>query len=612
MDRKSIIVIVACMGLMFLWSGVLVPKLYPPVPAKTPPPDATNAGTTAQSPTSSPSTATPVTSPSAFIRPAFATNLEAPSVVLTNENARYTFTALGGGLSEIALVKYPEVVSHHRKGAPPTSSFAALNVNAQMPVLALVGSEGWQEDGVFDLTRTGNTLRAEKTLADGLRIVKEFQLGTNYLVHASVRFENTANHPLTVPAQEWVIGTATPMGTDDDGAATGIMWNDGAKQQDTLTAYFENKRFGCMPGTPKTEYRGGASNVVWAAPHNQFFAFVAMPDTPALEIVARAIDLPRPLTGRFSFTNSPARKGFETTLVYPGLTIEPGKTVERKFNLYAGPKEYSTLASIAGRLANTVDLVMDFGFFGFISKALLLGMNWLHSALSIPYGWAIIVITILLKIIFWPLTAISTRSAKRMADMAPQLKALQEKYKDDPQKLPAKQWEFYRENKINPMSGCLPMLVQLPVFFGLFSMLRTAIELRGAHFLWTADLSKADTLFMIPGLSFIPFISTPEGLPFNLLPILYIASAIWQTHITPMSPGMDPAQQKMMRWMPLMFLVILYNFSGGLALYMTVNNLLTILQTKITKTTAARASGSPTLPPTSTASVLTPANKKKK
>lgn len=596
------------MGLMFLWSGVLMPKLYPPIPVKTPPPGATNAVAAAQSPATT--TAAPAPGLNTFIRPTFATNTDAPTVVLTNENARYTFTALGGGLSEIALVKYPEVVSHQRKGSPPTSSFATLNAHAQLPVLEVVGSEGWQGDRVFELTQTGNTLRAEKTLADGLRIVKEFQLGTNYLVHASVRLENTSSHPLTLPAQEWVIGTATPMGADDDGAATGIMWNDGAKNQDTLTAYFENKRFGCMPGTPKSEYRGGASNIVWAAPHNQFFALVAMPDAPALEIVARAIDLPRPPTGRFSFTNSPTRKGFETTLVYPGLTIEPRKSVERKFNLYAGPKEYRTLASIAGRLQNTVDQVMDFGFFGFISKALLLGMNWLHSALSIPYGWAIIVITVLLKILFWPLTAISTRSAKRMADMAPQLKALQEKYKDDPQKLPSKQWEFYRENKINPMSGCLPMLVQLPVFFGLFSMLRTAIELRGAHFLWTADLSKADTLFMIPGLSFIPFISTPEGLPLNLLPILYIATAIWQTHITPMSPGMDPAQQKMMRWMPLMFLVILYNFSGGLALYMTVNNLLTILQTKITKTAAARATA--TTPVTVTASVLTPTSKKKK
>jgi len=144
----------------------------------------------------------------------------------------------------------------------------------------------------------------------------------------------------------------------------------------------------------------------------------------------------------------------------------------------------------------------------------------------------------------------------------------------------------------------------------LFAMLRTAIELRGAHFLWAVDLSKADTLFFIPGLSFIPFFNTPEGLPFNLLPLLYIASAIWQTHITPMSPGMDPAQQKMMRWMPLMFLVILYNFSSGLALYMTVNNLLTILQTKLTKTAAARVAA--TTPVIATSSVLTPTSKRKK
>jgi len=610
MDRKSIIVIVACMGLMFLWSGVLVPKLYPPVQVKTPPPGTTNAMTSVQSPTTVTAVAGPSEAPSAFIRPAFSTNTAAQMVVMTNKNARYTFTALGGGLSEITLVNYPEVAAHQRKGSPKASGFATLNAHAQLPVLAVVGNESWQGDGIFTLTQTGNTLRAEKALADGLRIVKEFQLGTNYLVHASVRLENTSKKPLTLPAQEWVIGTATPMDADDDGAATGIMWNDGAKNQSTLSPYFDNKRFGCMPGTPRTEYRGGASNVVWAAPHNQFFAFVAMPETPAQEIVARAIELPRPTTGRFSFTNNPARKGYETTLVYPGLTIEPGKSFERKFNLYAGPKEYRTLASIAGRLQNTVDQVMDFGLFGFITKVLLLSMNWLYSALSIPYGWAIIVITVLLKIIFWPLTAISTRSAKRMADMAPQLKALQEKYKDEPQKLPAKQWEFYREHKVNPMSGCLPMLVQLPVFFGLFAMLRTAIELRGAHFLWALDLSKPDTLFTIPGLNFIPIPSTPEGLPFNLLPILYIASALWQTHITPMSPGMDPAQQKMMRWMPLMFLVILYNFSSGLALYMTVNNLLTILQTKWTKSVSSRMSPSPAAP--ATVSVLTPASKRKK
>jgi YidC/Oxa1 family membrane protein insertase len=138
--------------------------------------------------------------------------------------------------------------------------------------------------------------------------------------------------------------------------------------------------------------------------------------------------------------------------------------------------------------------------------------------------------------------------------------------------------ELWKKHKVNPMSGCLPMLVQMPVFFGFFTMIQSAIELRGAHFLWAADLSKPDTLFMIPGLSFIPFVSTPDGLPFNLLPLLMGGAMLWQSHLTPPSPGMDPGQQKIMRYMPLMFLVFLYNYSAGLALYWTVNNLLSIAQ----------------------------------
>ena len=146
------------------------------------------------------------------------------------------------------------------------------------------------------------------------------------------------------------------------------------------------------------------------------------------------------------------------------------------------------------------------------------------------------------------------------------------------------------------MSGCLPMLIQTPVFIGFFTMIRSAIELRGAHFLWVTDLSKPDTLFMIPGIDF----------PFNLLPLLMGASMLWQSHLTPPAPGMDPAQAKMMRYMPLLFLVFLYNYSAGLALYWTVNNLLTIVQTKLTKNIVV------TVAPAVTVSPLTPLSKKKK
>src|SRR6185503_11083530 len=191
----------------------------------------------------------------------------------------------------------------------------------------------------------------------------------------------------------------------------------------------------------------------------------------------------------------------------------------------------------------------------------LLAMNWLHDFLRLPYGWAIVAITVIIKLLFWPLTQASTRSMKRMQALQPQMAAIKEKYKDDPLKMNKKTMEFMKENKVSPLGGCLPMLLQIPVFIGFYRMIQSAIELRGAHFLWVGDLSRPDTLFLIPGLSFIPFIGIPGvGLPINPLPLIMGATMLWQARLTPASPGMDPAQQKLMKYMPLMFLFILYNF----------------------------------------------------
>jgi YidC/Oxa1 family membrane protein insertase len=444
-----------------------------------------------------------------------------------------------------------------------------------------------------------NGVRAEKTLTNGLRLVKEFQPSTNYLVIATVHLENTSGQPLKLPAQEWTIGTATPMGPEDNGLNVGIMWYDGAAKQEIAQPWFDNSSFlscvGMGSRQPRSEYRAGTSNVVWASVHNQFFALVAMPKEPAPQIVSRPMELPRPSDDEMppNRRNAPPPKGFQTAFAYPAVVLAPGQVVARQIYFFAGPKEYQTLARIANRFQNNVDLVMGFGFFGFFSKALLLGMNWLHQAFKLGYGWAIIAITIIIKVLFWPLTQASTRSMKRMQMLQPQMNALKEKYKDDPVKMNKKLMEFMKENKVSPLGGCLPMLLQMPVFFGFFTMIRSAIELRGASFLWVADLSKPDTLFYIPG----------TGIPFNLLPLLMGGTMLWQSHLTPPAPGMDPMQQKMMRYMPLMFLFLLYNYSSGLALYWTVQNLLSIAQTKLTKTNA------PVAPPPS---VLTPVQKKKR
>jgi YidC/Oxa1 family membrane protein insertase len=603
MDRKAIIVVGTSVAFIILWVFVITPN-YLMRPA---PPRPTNAVVSAASPgasTSAPAPATNVVAsmttpaPNATAAGAFvAAAAPEETLEITHGDVRYVFTTHGGGVKQIQLLRYPEVVAKGRKG--DTNRVATLNAKGTVPVMAVLGDAALQGDGEFRLSRTDSGVRAEKELANGLVLIKDFKPTSNYLFDVSVRIENRAQEPVAVSAQEWVVGTAAPMNALDKEAPTtvGIMWSDGQKAHDTPQSWFDNTSFmGCITGRqePRPEFRGGADNVVWVAAHNQFFAMVAMPSTNAPSVVARRLALPKPTAEELpegSSIPAIAPSGFQTALSYPGFTLAAGGAFERTVTFYAGPKEYRRLADIAKDRGNNLDGLMSFGFFGVVSKALLLGMNWLHDSLSLGYGLAIVVITFIIKMVFWPLTAASTRSMKRMAALQPQMKALQEKYKDDPAKMNRKVMEFMREQKVSPLGGCLPMLLQIPVFFGFFMMIRSAIELRGAPFLWVADLSQPDTLFYAPG-----------GFPINLLPLLMGATMFWQAQLTPPSPGMDPTQQKIMKYMPLMFMVFLYNYSAALTLYWTTQNLLTILQTKLTKT----------VPPATTTPVPAAGGKRKK
>jgi YidC/Oxa1 family membrane protein insertase len=609
MDRKSIIVIVLCFVLIGLWTFVIVPKYYPVKPM---PPGATNAPGAGVIATTNPpwsSTTPPVLAEAPAIVPKAVVITNGPKEMIeevTNANARYFFTSYGGGLKRVELVHYPETVASWREKRPPTGRVATLNSFTPAPTLAVLDGGEIQGDGIFNLTRTTNGVRAAKALTNGLTIVKNFQLDSDYLVTATVRLENHSGQPLPLPAQEWFVGTATPLDPLDKGQFVGVMFrytNSGV--QSVGQSFFASG--GCRQRIAPAEYRGSLTNVEWAAIHNQFFVLAVVPQQPADALVVRKVELPRP-TGedaQMVAVNAAAPQGYAATLVYPGLTLAPGESVERKVYVFAGPKEFQTLARLSDRFGNKLDSLMRFGWAGMVSKALLLSMNWMHETLRFSYGWAIIAITLTIKLIFWPLTQASTRSAKRMQALQPQANAIKEKYKDDPVKAQRKMMELWKENKVSPMSGCLPMVIQIPVFFGFYQMIQSAIELRGAHFLWVSDLAKPDTLYVIPGLGFVPFFGIPGvGLPFNLLPLIMGATMLWQARLTPPSPGMDPAQAKMMRYMPLMFMVFLYNFSAGLTLYWTVQNLLTITQTKLVKT-AQNAAPAPK-------PGLTPPQKKKK
>jgi YidC/Oxa1 family membrane protein insertase len=536
------------------------------------------------------------------------TNIPEQLIVLTNLHARYTFTSRGGGLKRIDLLNYPETISPGWKETKSAGkSVASLNARAAVPVLALLGNPNLIGNGVFELSRTDDGVRAEKLLPDGLRVVKEFHLSSNYLVNATARLENVTDKPLALPAREWVVGTAAPMGADDKtfGYYGGAMWFNGSKAQHRTVTWFNTNTtyFGLFHRTPTTEYRAGDGNVVWAAAHNQFFALVAMPSQPAQQILARPVRLPE-FSNVEPVAGAPPPEGVQTTLVYPAETLTAHSNLVRQVVFYAGPMEYRLLAELGAKYHNDLDQVIGFdqvppfySFGGFFAKILLLAMNWLHDATKFGYGILIVLLTVILKLIFWPFTAAGIRSSKKMQALAPELKVLQEKYKDDMAKMMQKRGELMKKHNVSMMGGCLPMMVQMPVFIGFYTMLRSAIELRGAHFLWVADLSKPDTLFIIPGTHF----------PFNLLPLLMGAAMLWQSHSQPPSPGMDPSQQRLMRWMPAIFILFLYNYSSGLALYWTVNNVLSVVQTKLTKNI-----GGPAAPGTPPNPALTRTPKKRK
>jgi YidC/Oxa1 family membrane protein insertase len=596
MDRTSLIVVIICVIVLITWTK-LVNKIYPPKPL---PPGVTNVQTAPL--TSTNAAAVGPASGTAFAQvPLANTNIPEETEILATPEARYTFTSHGGGIKLIEL----QVKIESRDSI----EIVPLNRGTPAPTLAVLGGEPVQGDGIFKLTKTDHGLRAEKTLTNGLVLVREFEPTNNYLLSATVRMENRSGTNVALPLQEWIVGTATPLDARDNGQNVGVIWYNGSKTEDVGgSSYFSKSGFMCLPRTPPLEWRGGSNNVAWVATHNQYFALALLPQQPGESLLIRRIDLPR-FTGeeatRIGGTNAPPPQGYKASIIYPSITLTNGQVVEQKVWVYAGPKEYETLNRAAERMGNNFDQIMSFGLWGFVSKALLFGMNWMHRVLRIPYGWTIVGITVLIKLVFWPLTASSTRSAKRMQALAPQVKALQEKYKDDPMKAQKKVMEFYKENKVNPMGSCLPMLLQIPVFFGFLMMIRTAIELRGVHWLWVTDLSKPDTLFWIPNPGgVIPFIGA--GIPFNLLPLIMGATMLWQAHLTPPSPGMDKSQQAIMKYLPLIFLVTLYNFSAAMTLYWTTNNLLTIVQTKLTKNITA-----PTNAPTKPAPPTPPQKKQK-
>jgi YidC/Oxa1 family membrane protein insertase len=596
MDRTGkIILVVSVLAMIFgmpLAMRLGLIKMSPPVADE----NSTDTNQVAQAGTNTPEETPPnppaisTSTPAATNQPAPPVGVEIPAVeestlslINASGKAMFTFTSLGGGVKRVDLLDYPKEV-----GGDTGDPVALKNDGGLMPLLALQpplklenapnSPRPYQTNAIpHTLERVDDyTVRATADLPGGLmRVTKTFTLKDDYQLTAEVVLKNITTNNLPAQGYYLVAGSvAEPESTSRMmGMNFGLMWFDGVEPVSVGPGWFQNYRMGCMCFGSKGErnnYTQGQGNVAWAGAYSRFFAQVTMPENPSQTLVAHQLLVPT--------QEKPNRKAFETAVALNLPAMVGGQSETYNFTVYTGPREYERLETIGNTHGNQLELIMDFGgWFGWVAKGLMMLMNWFYGV-GLSYALAIIAITVLIKIVFWPLTARSTRSMKKMAavnaKMMPEIKIIRERYKDDYQKMNMKMMEIYKKFGVNPLSqmgGCLPMLIQIPIFFGFFTMLRTAIELRGAEFLWVADLSSPDTVMEI------------AGFPINIMPLLMTATMFLQMRLQPPSPGMDPAQQAIMKYMPLMFVFILYSASAGLCLYWTVQNVLTIVQTKMTK-----------------------------
>ena len=293
-----------------------------------------------------------------------------------------------------------------------------------------------------------------------------------------------------------------------------------------------------------------AGDPAWVAMVQHYFASAWIPgDKFARDIYAGRID------------NGLYRIGMQTPL---GVVAQ-GSTIVEKSRLFVGPQEESVLETIAPGF----ELLKDYGYLTILAKPIFWLLEKIHGYVG-NWGWSIVLLTVLIKLAFFPLSAASYKSMARMKEVQPRLMAMKEQYKGEPQKLNQAMMEMYRKEKINPLGGCLPVVIQIPVFIALYWVLLSSVELRGAPWiLWVHDLSLPDT-------SISDLLGMTQLFPIGILPIIMAASMFVQTKLNPTPP--DPIQAKVMMYMPIVFSVMFFFFPAGLVLYWVVNNLLSIAQ----------------------------------
>ena len=506
---------------------------------------------------------------------------------LSNEHIELTVSSHGGAVISAVLKDYPEL--NEPDSAPLTLDFASAPALRYSGVPLMAGT----------LERDGDTLVYFAPLGDGQVFKRVLELKGDYLLAVEDAFVNSSDEAWMLPALRLPTGPmSNPTNTTSMRGMTSLevdayseadgVWH---LSKPVSKAYdsrpFFKKLFGGSYEAPEsvdfTPEDVTGRPVDWVAAKNKFFVqIITAKENPAEMAVISARD-----PDESGVVIQEVAAAFE----FDACSVAPGQSVTRNVSTYIGPKDFGTLKDL-GMDQSDVMGFKSTGFWRFMNPIMYpvkLALLWglVHLAPFGSYGIAILILTVIVRVIFWPLTHKSTESMKRMQELQPKMKEIKEKYKDNPQRMQQETMMLYRENKVNPMGGCLPMIIQIPVFIALFRVLRSAIELRYSKFLWISDLSEPENLFA--GSFKLPLIGWDAV---NILPLLMAATMILQQKLMPSaaaaaSPEQQQQQKMMQVMMPIMMLFFFYSMPSGLVLYYTASQVIMIAQLLIRKKKAA-------------------------
>jgi len=577
LDSTTIVVIVICVALLLSWNYLFGPKglnwLPTPEPAsKTKVVESNNSSSTKLTPkTAEPASSTNKTTPVAInqaVKSKIDDNIKLPKtgdwsskfpdIKLSSPKSLYgaVINPVKGEISSVTLKKFKNSEKTENVILDQNITPGALSVsetNNQWKLLDV-------SKPIIDNAKKSVTVKREFSKADGTKfyLTQTWSLNDSYVINYTLSIDNPNSNILKFRELNIWAGGIPPIQY-----LAGNVARSEAHRIDVLLA---------KGGTISVKSSDKQLNnrmiqydpIKWLSVSDKYFALILKPADDNGVFNAGNVN------NRY-MEKATGKNDAEYSIIYAAgritrTEIQPNGKQTWNLEYYAGPKDVMLLKAFAPQATDIMHLA--FSFLETISLWLLYGLIFLKGIVG-SYGWSIIALTVIVKLVFWPITHKANMSMKRMQKIQPLVKELREKYKDDKQKLNTETMALYKKEKVNPLGGCLPILVQIPVFFALYWTLDGAIELRQSSFLWINNLTLPDTIGHI------------FGLPINPLAIAMALTMVLQQKLTPTAT--DPAQAKMMMLMPVVMLFFLYSMPSGLTLYWTVSQLISIAQLLMNK-----------------------------